>query len=120
MAMISSNPATGETLGTYEELSDAELEAKLARAERAFAQHRRTSFTERSVRMRAAADILEREKNELGRLMTLEMGKPIAAAVAEAGITRSMPKPFSPTKLSTVRRTVGRTSAISRSGLCSP
>jgi succinate-semialdehyde dehydrogenase/glutarate-semialdehyde dehydrogenase len=84
MAMISSNPATGETLGTYEELSDAELEAKLARAERAFAQHRRTSFTERSVRMRAAADILEREKNELGRLMTLEMGKPIAAAVAEA------------------------------------
>jgi succinate-semialdehyde dehydrogenase / glutarate-semialdehyde dehydrogenase len=84
MSMISSNPATGQTLRTFVELDDAQLEEKLALAERGFERHRRTSFTERAVRMHAAADILEREKQQLGRIMTLEMGKPIAAAVAEA------------------------------------
>ena len=82
--MISRNPATGEELARYDELDDAQLEAKLALALRAFHSYRRTSFAERADRMRAAADILEREKHELGRTMTLEMGKPIAAAVAEA------------------------------------
>ncbi|HSK19565.1 MAG TPA: NAD-dependent succinate-semialdehyde dehydrogenase [Longimicrobiales bacterium] len=82
--MISRNPATGEELAKFDELDDAQLEAKLALAQRAFHTHRHTSFAERAARMRAAADILEREKHQLGRTMTLEMGKPIAAAVAEA------------------------------------
>lgn len=84
MAMISRNPTTGEELARYPELSERELDGKLALAIRAFEVHRRTSFAERAERMRAAADILEREKRELGRMMTLEMGKPIGAAVSEA------------------------------------
>ncbi|HEX6135096.1 MAG TPA: NAD-dependent succinate-semialdehyde dehydrogenase [Longimicrobiales bacterium] len=84
MSMVSRNPATGEVLEELETLDEAGLERKLARAWRAFQSHRRTPFSERAERMRAAADILEAEKERLGRLMTLEMGKPIVAAVAEA------------------------------------
>jgi succinate-semialdehyde dehydrogenase/glutarate-semialdehyde dehydrogenase len=78
------NPATGETLRTFDAHTDAEVDARLARAERAFHDHRRTSFAERGAWLARAAEILEGEKDALGRLMTTEMGKPLAAAVAEA------------------------------------
>jgi succinate-semialdehyde dehydrogenase / glutarate-semialdehyde dehydrogenase len=84
MPMTSRNPATGETLRTFDELTDAQLEEKLQLAIGAFERHRRTPLEERARKMRRAADILDSEKNEFGRLMTLEMGKPIAAAIAEA------------------------------------
>ena len=83
--MISSiNPATGQTLRSFESLSEPQLAEKLELAAQAFHEHRRTPFAERSLRMIRAAEILENEKDQLGRLMTLEMGKPIKAAVAEA------------------------------------
>lgn len=78
------NPATGETLRTFDPLTKAEVDVRLERAARAFAEHRSTSFAERAAAMNRAAGILESEKTELGRLMTLEMGKPISAAIAEA------------------------------------
>jgi NAD-dependent aldehyde dehydrogenases len=82
--MKSINPATGETIGDYPDLTPSELQGRLERAAEAFARHRRTSFAERAERMLRAAEILEAEQRELGRLMTLEMGKPIASAAAEA------------------------------------
>src|SRR5882672_1683251 len=78
------NPATGETLRTFESLSDEQLEAKLQQASTTFASYRLTSFAERAPLMLRAAEILEAEKHELGRLMTIEMGKPIKSAVQEA------------------------------------
>ena len=84
MTIVSRNPVTGEELASYDELTAEQLEERLERAARAFAVQRRTSFDVRAQRMRAAGDILEREKEQLGRLMTLEMGKPIGAAIAEA------------------------------------
>ena len=57
---------------------------KLSRAVEAFKAHRLTSFESRAERMRRAGEILIERKEELGRLMTLEMGKPITAAIAEA------------------------------------
>jgi succinate-semialdehyde dehydrogenase / glutarate-semialdehyde dehydrogenase len=84
MSLTSRNPATGEALQTFDPLDTAQLEEKLARAADAYDTHRRTSFAERARHMHAAADILTAEKHTLGRVMTLEMGKPIAAAVAEA------------------------------------
>jgi succinate-semialdehyde dehydrogenase/glutarate-semialdehyde dehydrogenase len=54
------------------------------RATTAYRKHRLTSFQDRATRMRRAADILEAECRELGRLMTLEMGKPFKAAIGEA------------------------------------
>jgi succinate-semialdehyde dehydrogenase/glutarate-semialdehyde dehydrogenase len=84
MAIASVNPATGEVVKTFEPLSAMEIEAKLQRAVSAFQEYRHTSFAERAQKMLRAAEILEKEKDECARLMTLEMGKPIRAAVAEA------------------------------------
>lgn len=84
MAIASINPATGELLKSFEPLSDLQLEEKLQRAASAFSKHKKTSFTERARMMNKAAEILETEKQELGRLMTLEMGKTLQSAVDEA------------------------------------
>src|SRR5712691_2062298 len=84
MAIATINPATGETLQTFPPLSPAEIEKKLQLAVAAFRSERKTSFAERAKRMTKAAEILERDKARFAHLMTLEMGKPYKAAVAEA------------------------------------
>jgi succinate-semialdehyde dehydrogenase/glutarate-semialdehyde dehydrogenase len=83
--MIASiNPATGVTLQTFDALDAEQVDDKLARAERAYQSYRRTSFADRCRWLTAAADILDSEKDRLGRIMTQEMGKTIASARAEA------------------------------------
>ncbi len=84
MAIATTNPATGEVLKTFEPLTATQIEQKLQLAASAFQHHRRTSFADRAAKMMRAAEILEKEKDECARLMTLEMGKPLKAAVAEA------------------------------------
>jgi len=84
MAIATINPATGETLHIFQPLSEAEIEKKLQLAVAAFRAERKTSFAERAKRMTKAAQILESGKEKFGKLMTLEMGKPYKAAVAEA------------------------------------
>jgi len=84
MAIASTNPATGELLKTFESLTEPQLEEKLQRAADTFRTYRRASFPERAQMMMRAAEILEDEKQELARVMTVEMGKPIKAAVSEA------------------------------------
>jgi succinate-semialdehyde dehydrogenase / glutarate-semialdehyde dehydrogenase len=83
MAIATINPATGETLKTFEPLNDAEIAAKLDLADQAFEKYRHTSFAERAKALQGAADILEQEKADFAKLMTLEMGKPYKAAIAE-------------------------------------
>jgi len=78
------NPATGEVVRRFEPLNDREIEDKLACADRAYQSYRRTGFADRARWLTRAAEILEAERDRLGRLMTLEMGKPITAARAEA------------------------------------
>jgi succinate-semialdehyde dehydrogenase/glutarate-semialdehyde dehydrogenase len=78
------NPATGETLKTFAALTAEQIETKLQLAVKAFHAHRRTPFSERRAKMLRAAEILEQEKDDCARLMTLEMGKPLKAAVGEA------------------------------------
>jgi len=78
------NPATGEVLARFEEISDAEQERRLSRAAEAFRSWRRRPFAERAQLLGRAADALERGKERFGRLMTLEMGKTLRSAVAEA------------------------------------
>jgi len=84
MAIATVNPATGETVKTFEPLSEAELDTRLDRAESAYGRYRRTSFDERAAWMTAAAAILDAERDEIARTMTIEMGKTIGAARAEA------------------------------------
>ena len=83
MAIVSVNPADGNTLQDFAELSAAEIERALALAEETFRSWRRTAFANRAAKMLRAAEILEEDKRRFGEIMTLEVGKPIAAAVAE-------------------------------------
>jgi len=83
VAIASVNPANGKTLRTFEEASAAEIEGALALADRAFRSWRRVGFAERAAKMRRAAEILEEDKRHFAEIMTIEMGKPIGAAVAE-------------------------------------
>ncbi|MFY3742715.1 NAD-dependent succinate-semialdehyde dehydrogenase [Anaeromyxobacter sp. Red801] len=85
MATMSSvNPATGEVLARFDEITDAELERRLALAAATFRSWRRVPFADRAQRMGRAAEVLEARKDALGRTMTLEMGKTLRSAVAEA------------------------------------
>jgi succinate-semialdehyde dehydrogenase/glutarate-semialdehyde dehydrogenase len=84
MAIASINPATGETLRVFEPLSPAALDQKLAHAFTTFHSYRRTSFAQRAGWLSNAARILEESKLEYARIMTLEMGKTLKSAVAEA------------------------------------
>lgn len=83
MAIASVNPATGETIRTFEALNNASIDEALARSASALRVNRARGFHERATRMRRTGEVLERRQNELGRLITIEMGKPVKAAVAE-------------------------------------
>jgi succinate-semialdehyde dehydrogenase / glutarate-semialdehyde dehydrogenase len=84
MAIATTNPASGELLKSFEPLTPIQIEHKLQLATDAFQSHRRTSFADRARMMLRAADILQKEKEDCARLMTLEMGKTLQSAVAEA------------------------------------
>ena len=84
MAIATINPSTGELVKSFEQLTEAQIEEKLQLAASAFRKHRKTSFADRAKKMVRAAEILEKEKDECAHLMTLEMGKPLKAAIAEA------------------------------------
>jgi succinate-semialdehyde dehydrogenase/glutarate-semialdehyde dehydrogenase len=84
MAIATINPATGDVIKTFEPLSPEQIEQKLQLAASAFRTHRWTPFAERAKKMMRVAEILEQDKDECARLMTLEMGKPLKAALAEA------------------------------------
>ena len=84
MSISTTNPATGKTVRTFEPYTAARVNESIDRAVTAYREHRRIPFSERATRMRKAAGILESECREFGKLMTLEMGKPYKAAMAEA------------------------------------
>jgi succinate-semialdehyde dehydrogenase/glutarate-semialdehyde dehydrogenase len=85
MAIATINPATGETLKTYEPLSDEALEDKIARAAAAWGSYRLTSVEDRVGWLRSAADVLDADTDSVAELMVTEMGKTLAAAKAEVG-----------------------------------
>jgi succinate-semialdehyde dehydrogenase/glutarate-semialdehyde dehydrogenase len=84
MAIATINPATGETIKTFEAFSDTEIDARITRAVETFRSYRLTSFGQRAAWMRAAAAILDDECDDIARVMTTEMGKTLVAARGEA------------------------------------
>ena len=83
MPITTTNPVTGETLRTFDALSDQEIEARIARAAAAFRGYRKTTFAQRAEWMHAAAGSLEAKADDIAALVTLEMGKTLKAANAE-------------------------------------
>ena len=83
MAIATVNPANGETVKTYDEMSEADLERALAAAAAAAASYPLTGFDDRAEWMRRAAGILDSEQEQIAAMMTTEMGKTLAAARQE-------------------------------------
>ncbi|KQV21835.1 MULTISPECIES: NADP-dependent succinic semialdehyde dehydrogenase [unclassified Kitasatospora] len=84
MPIATVNPATGETLETFDPLDQDAVELALAKAASAFRTYRATSFEERAELLRRAAGLLDAEREQIARTVTTEMGKPLAQARAEA------------------------------------
>ena len=83
MAIATINPATGQTLKTFDELSEADVERCLAAAATAYESYRLTSLAERAGWMHNAAGLLDKEQEQIAAMMTTEMGKTLAAARQE-------------------------------------
>ena len=83
MAIASINPATGEKVQEFSAFDDAEMGKRLARAVKAFSKYRRTTFTDRSVLLEVAAELLFQEKKKFAEIITLEMGKLFRDSIAE-------------------------------------
>jgi succinate-semialdehyde dehydrogenase/glutarate-semialdehyde dehydrogenase len=84
MPIATVSPVTGETLQEFKELDAAEIDARIALARETFLSYRLTPYAERARLLRAAAGLLDAEADDAGRMMTTEMGKPLAQAKAEA------------------------------------
>lgn len=83
MAIESLNPATGETLNTYDEMSPEEVGRVVESVHEAFLSWRETGFADRAKLMRAAAQVLRAGADGYAELMAREMGKPIGGGRAE-------------------------------------
>lgn len=77
------NPANEELIKEYSEMSDEKVSKILNQANSSYQEWKQTSFNHRSGLMKNSAKILRDRKDELARLMTLEMGKPILQSKAE-------------------------------------
>ena len=83
MAYQSLNPATGKLLQKFDELTDKQLEEKLATAEKCFKSWKLKTYAERAVIVAKAAALMHNRVDELANTMTLEMGKRITEAKGE-------------------------------------
>lgn len=85
MSIETINPYNQEIIKTFTPLTTAQINEKLGLAVSAFQDYRLTSLEFRGEKLLKAGEILEQNKEEYARLMTLEMGKPIKQALAEIG-----------------------------------
>jgi succinate-semialdehyde dehydrogenase/glutarate-semialdehyde dehydrogenase len=83
MTYQSVNPFDGKTLKTFPEITDQQLEAKLAAAEKCFETWKRKSYEERAMIIAKAAELMHADVDAFARPMTLEMGKRIGEARGE-------------------------------------
>jgi succinate-semialdehyde dehydrogenase / glutarate-semialdehyde dehydrogenase len=84
MTMTSLNPATGEELRHYPEMTPDEVSATITAADEAYQSWRDQSFSQRAAAMQLAAEILRARAGEFAELMAEEMGKPVRDGRAEA------------------------------------
>ena len=83
MSIQSINPATGEVIETFEPFTQEQIDQALDRAQETFRQWRTTSYDERAALVREIGKTMRAQKERLAKIITLEMGKPIAEAEAE-------------------------------------
>ncbi|MGZ5985523.1 MAG: aldehyde dehydrogenase family protein, partial [Caulobacteraceae bacterium] len=84
-AIVVDDPFTGETAGRVPSLAPGDIDAAIAAAERAFGDWSRRPAKERGALLRRWLELIERDKEDLARLITRENGKPLKEARAEVG-----------------------------------
>ncbi len=77
------NPATGDKVRTYDEMSPGETADAISAADAAYLQWRNTTFAERAALLRKSAELLRERSQEYAELMAIEMGKLIPDGRAE-------------------------------------
>lgn len=90
MTYATVNPYTGETVKTFPNATDAEVQQVIGNAHQAFLSWRNTSFAQRAQVMQKAADILRHQADDYAKLLTLEMGKLIGEARAEVELSAAI------------------------------
>ncbi|RYY35757.1 MAG: NAD-dependent succinate-semialdehyde dehydrogenase [Sphingobacteriaceae bacterium] len=83
MDIISVNPANGKPLKKYTAHNDKQLDKKILQTHTAWLNWRNAPHPERSRLLNSVANILNSRKEELAKLMALEMGKPLQQGIAE-------------------------------------
>lgn len=83
MALKSINPANDELIKEHIELTDEEVAKKISIGHECYKSWRKTSFSERAEKIKKLGELLRNNSEEIGKLATLEMGKPLSQAIAE-------------------------------------
>ena len=81
------NPFDGSVIGVMPHATDADLEAALQSSQRAFRQWRKVPAWERAAIILKAVDLMRERLERFARVLTLEVGKPLAEARMEMGLT---------------------------------
>ena len=81
--ITTTNPATGETIAEYDELDQNAIDAKLETATRAYSDWKTSAIERRTTILSKLGELYDANKEELARLATTEMGKPITQARSE-------------------------------------
>ncbi|TVL97481.1 MAG: succinate-semialdehyde dehydrogenase [Candidatus Brocadia sp. WS118] len=84
MSIESINPATGELILKYEEMSPEKVRDIIQNVHQTFLNWKQTGFAQRAEKMKKAAQILRANTEEYARLMAMEMGKPLKEGRSEA------------------------------------
>lgn len=84
MSIATVNPANGELIRSFDALGEEETERRITAAAETFRHYRTTPFEQRAAWLNRAADLLDEDRDTIARTMTVEMGKPVKAARAEA------------------------------------
>ncbi len=82
--LVSINPSNGKEVGRYNQMSSDEISSCLKQVQSAYNHWEEIPIKNRADCFRKASEILRNNKNEYGRLMALEMGKPLAQGKAES------------------------------------
>lgn len=77
------NPATEEQMAEYSYLSPSVIDQKINKTHDAWLSWKVKPFSERAAKLIKVSELLKARKQEYGRLITTEMGKPLNQAISE-------------------------------------
>lgn len=81
--LLSINPASGELNRELELYSNEKVNEAVKKAQHAFLDWKKLDIADRAEHIKNAAKVLRKKKQELGELITMEMGKTITESISE-------------------------------------